>query len=42
MYTQDQHNKDKSPRGLNAYLNLRKLPVMYLGVCHQLEPFEQL
>ena len=25
------------PRGLNAHLNLRKLPVVHLGVCHQLE-----
>ena len=29
--------KNKSPRGLNAHLNLRKLPVVHLGVCHQLE-----
>ena len=27
----------KSPRGLNAHLNWRKLPVVHLGVCHQLE-----
>ena len=32
-------NNDKSPRGLNAHLNWRKLPVVHLhvGVCHQLE-----
>ena len=29
--------KNKSPRGLNAHLNLRKVPVVHLGVCHQLE-----
>ena len=28
---------NKSPRGLNAHLNVRKLPVVQLGVCHQLE-----
>ena len=28
---------NKSPRGLNAHLNWRKLPVVHLGVCHQLE-----
>ena len=27
----------KSPRGLNAHLNWRKLPVVHLGVCHPLE-----
>ena len=31
-------SRNKSPRGLNAHLNLRKLPVVHLGVCHQLEP----
>ena len=33
---------NKSPRGLNARLKLHKLRVVHLGVCHQLEPFEQL
>ena len=32
-----QHLLYKSPRGLNAHLNWRKLPVVHLGVCHQLE-----
>ena len=30
--------RNKSPRGLNTHLNLRKLPMVHLvGVCHQLE-----
>ena len=29
--------ENKSPRGLNAHLNWRKLPVVHLGVCHPLE-----
>ena len=29
--------ENKSPRGLNAHLNWRKLPVVHLGVCHQSE-----
>ena len=28
---------NKSPRGLNAHLNWRKLPAVHLGVCHPLE-----
>ena len=31
------HIFNKSPRGLNAHLNLRKLPMVQLGVCHQLK-----
>ena len=27
-------DNNKSPRGLNAHLNLRKLPVVHIGVCH--------
>ena len=30
-------SNNKSPRGLNAHLNWRKLPVVHLGVCHQSE-----
>ena len=28
---------NKSPRGLNAHLNWRKLPLVHIGVCYQLE-----
>ena len=28
---------NKSPGGLNAHLNWRKLPMVHLGVCYQLE-----
>ena len=29
--------KNKSPGGLNAHLNWRKLPLVHIGVCYQLE-----
>ena len=30
-------NRNKSPGGLNAHLNWRKLPLVHIGVCYQLE-----
>ena len=36
-YVTELTSQNKSPGGLNAHLNWRKLPLVHIGVCYQLE-----